>query len=576
MAVYKVKDPLSSAEESALAKYSPFLAHLLHTRGLTTATEADEFLNPSYETHLHDPYLLPDMEKAVLRILSAVAKKERIAVWSDYDCDGIPGGALLHDFFKKIGADFLNYIPHRHEEGYGMNEKGVEELSAQGVTLIITVDCGITDHSPVARARELGVDTIVTDHHLPRKTGENADDLPGAFAVINPKRADSAYPFDGLCGGGLAFKLVQGILLRNRLGVNEGWEKWLLDMAGLSTLADMVPLRGENRAIAHFGLRVLRKSPRKGLQKLLAKARVKQRELTEDDVTFMIAPRINAASRMDAPHVAFEALTSTDDERGSAAAEHLHKINDQRKGVVAAVVKEVRGRLEIEGSVREVIVMGNSKWRPGLLGLVANILMEEYERPVFLWGREGLPAQAGGISLKGSCRSDGSVNVVKLMTEVKHLFVDFGGHTYSGGFSLSEEYAPSFEEEIMEAYRRLRNPSPAEEIFVDKKLTLSDVTWDTYRAVNSLAPFGEGNPKPTFLFERVVVSGVRRFGSDDAHFEMTFLKEDGGEVPAISFFVEREGFKIPLVGETINLIGSLERSTFGRAPTLRLRIVDVF
>lgn len=570
MAVYKVKDPLSSAEESALAKYSPLLAHLLHGRGLTTAAEADEFLNPSYDAHLHDPFLLPDMEKAVERILSAVAKKEHIAVWSDYDCDGIPGGALLHDFFKKIRADFLNYIPHRHEEGYGMNEKGVEELSAKGVTLIITVDCGITDHSSVARARELGIDTIVTDHHLPRKTSESADDLPGAFAVINPKRADSAYPFDGLCGGGLAFKLVQGVLLRNRLGVTLGWEKWLLDMAGLSTLADMVPLRGENRALAHFGLRVLRKSPRKGLHKLLAKARVKQRELTEDDVTFMIAPRINAASRMDAPERAFEVLTSDNEEEALAAAEHLHKINDQRKGVVAATVKEVRGRLEVAGSVREVIVMGNSKWRPGLLGLVANTLMEEYERPVFLWGREG------GVFLKGSCRSDGSVNVVELMTEVKHLFIDFGGHTYSGGFSLNDEQIPSFEEEIVEAYKGLRNSAREEEIFVDKKLTLSDVTWDTYAAVNSLAPFGEGNPKPTFLLERVVVSGVRRFGSDSAHLEIALLKEDGGVIPAISFFVEREGFKIPLVGETINLIGSLERSTFGRAPTLRLRIVDVF
>ncbi len=243
--VLREKTPPSVHEE--LGAYPELVRDLLHGRGVSTQEEAAAFLVPSYERDSHDPYLLPDMEKGVERILRGIANNERIAVWSDYDCDGIPGGAMLYDFFKLIGYEnFTNYIPHRHAEGYGINAGGLEKLKEEGVSLVISVDSGITDHAAIARGNELGLDIVVTDHHLPSTT------LPQAYAVINPKRADNTYPFDGLSGTGVAWKLVQGILAKNRFGVAQGKEKWLLDLVALATVADMMPLIGENRALVHF------------------------------------------------------------------------------------------------------------------------------------------------------------------------------------------------------------------------------------------------------------------------------------------------------------------------------------
>src|SRR3989344_2112200 len=339
-----VRDSLIPQEAlSRLLRYPLLLRQLLLARGITTDEEAEIFLNPDYERDLHDPFLMKDMERAVARILGAMRAGEKIAVWSDYDCDGIPGGVLLHDFFKKVGyANFVNYIPHRHEEGYGLNREAVEELAAGGATLMLTVDCGTSDAESIARAGELGVDVIVTDHHLPHQDSAGAEALPPAYAFLNPHREGETYPFADLCGAGVAFKLVQGLIARGNFNLPAGWGKWLLDMAGLATLADRVPLCGENRALAHFGLVVLRKSPRLGLQKLFRLMRVNQRELTEDDVGFMLVPRLNAASRMDVPMDAFRLLTTDNETTADEFARHLTRLNDERKGVVASMVKDIR------------------------------------------------------------------------------------------------------------------------------------------------------------------------------------------------------------------------------------------
>lgn len=555
--------PASVAEE--LNFLNSFTQKLLHHRGISTRAEAEAFLNPSYEAHLHDPYLLPDMEKAVERILQALTRKEKIAIWSDYDCDGIPAGALLYDFFKKIDYPlFQNYIPHRHTEGYGMNTDGITKLHEDGVTLIITADVGIVDHEPVKYANSLGIDVVVTDHHLPSET------LPPAYAVINVKRADNTYPFDGLCGAGTAFKLVQALIQKGTFKLPVGWEKWLLDMAALATVADMMPLRGENRAIVHFGLKVLRKSPRVGLQKLCRLMRTDQRTLNEDDIGFMIAPRINAASRMDHPVDAFKLLTTRDEVEAGILAEYLNKINDERKGVVASVVKDVKRRVSQLGE-REVIVLGNPEWRPALLGLVANSLVEEYQRPVFLWGREG------SLTLKGSCRSDGSVNVVELMGEAREVLIEFGGHKFSGGFSLETEKAHLLENVLITAYKKMRiNDEVIEQTFLDGELSLDEVTFETYREIEALSPFGEGNPKPIFLFRDLIVEKIRQFGKRNEHLSLDFAREGGAPISAIAFFATPDAYqKKALEGEKISLVAHLEKSNFKRTPELRLRIVDI-
>jgi single-stranded-DNA-specific exonuclease len=328
--MFSLHEPIDIQLRDELKEYDDLTAALLARRGVTSKEDAAVFLSPSYDEHIGDPMLLLNMPKAAERISRALASGERITVWSDYDCDGIPGGVVLHDFLKKARANFTNYIPHRHLEGYGVNIPGVEKLAEEGTTLIITVDSGITDIAPIARAKELGIDVILTDHHLPVRGGVDGTEqqLPPAFAVINPKQDGETYPFREFCGGGLAWKLSCAVLAHGFPGrehIPEGWEKWLLDMAGLSTIADMVPLTGENRVIAKYGLMVMRKSPRMGLQKLLKNARVNQRFITEEDVGFMIAPRVNAASRMGNPRDAFELFTTEDEVRADALAKELEK-----------------------------------------------------------------------------------------------------------------------------------------------------------------------------------------------------------------------------------------------------------
>src|SRR3989338_7987671 len=355
--MFPLHDPLHETLREELAPYDDLTAALLVRRGITTKEAAETFLNPSYDLHLHDPLLMTDMEKAARRLAAAIQSKERIAVWSDYDCDGIPGAVVLHDFLKKARTNFENHIPHRHDDGYGMNTDGIEKLAESGVTLVVTVDSGITDVEPIARANELGMNVIVTDHHLP---GEK---LPPAYAVVNPNaREDETYPFKGLCGAGIAWKLVCATLavapeLREK--VPEGWEKWLLDMVGLATIADMVPLIGENRVLASYGLLVMRKSPRLGLAQLCSVARITQRFITEEDVGFMIAPRVNAASRMGDAYDALRLFTTHDEAEAERLARLLETANRQRKAAAGAITRAVHTRIKERGEMRGVIVLGD-------------------------------------------------------------------------------------------------------------------------------------------------------------------------------------------------------------------------
>lgn len=555
--------------QKKLEAYSELTRKLLFNRGIATVEEAEVFLNPDYERDIHDPFLILGMDRAAERILSAIKDREKIVIYGDYDCDGIPGSVVLHDLFKGIGyKHFENYIPHRHEEGYGVHTHAIEQFAKDGVKLVITVDCGITDVAAVARAAELGIDVIVTDHHLPQET------LPPAYVILNSKQKEDTYPDDMLCGAGVAWKLSCALLTRGReqkmFDITSGWEKWLLDMAGLSTIADMVPLRKENRAIAHFGLKVLRKSPRPGLAHLLRKAGVSQVHITEDDVGFMIAPRINAASRMGVPIDAFRLLAASDETEAGRLSDHLHRINNERKSTVALIVKEIKKTLS-ERDIREVIVIGNPKWRVGVLGIVANNIMEEFGCPVFIWGREG------SEHIKGSCRSDGSVNVVEMMSSVSEdMFLGAGGHELSGGFSISHEKIHLLEDELIQAFHKVKKEKEERAVCIDAILPLNAVNWKTYKEIERLAPFGVGNAKPVFLFEDVEIEEVKTFGKENDHLRLALRDDNGKSVSAIGFFVSVDAFGTTLeVGKKIRLIASFEKSVFRGTVELRLRIVDV-
>ncbi len=571
--MFPLHEPLTEPLRTALAEYDDLTAALLARRGIVDRDGARRFLDPSYDRDLHDPLMMTDMPKAARRMADAIAHGERIAVWSDYDCDGIPGGVLLHDFLAKAGADFENYIPHRHFEGYGVNMLGIETLAKRGTKLIITVDSGITDVAAIARAKALGIDVIVTDHHLP------GDALPDAFAIVNPNaRPDERYPFKGLCGAGVAWKLACATLaiepsLRGRIPV--GWEKWLLDMAGLATIADMVPLADENRAIAAYGLLVMRKSPRLGLQKLLRMMRVEQRTLTEGDVAFMLAPRVNAASRMGEPRDAFRLFVTGDETEAENLARTLEKHNRERKAHAGAITRAAREKLKRKESLGAVIVLGDPAWRPALLGLVANGIADEYERPVFLWGREG------GGALKGSVRSTAAVHALELMQAAQHAFVDFGGHAASGGFTVKDEMVFDLERHLNEAFAALpeQTGSDAAALHADAELALHEISPGLLRKLERLAPFGEANPKPVFLIRDAHLDSIARFGKGAEHVKAALRSpETGVSHEAIAFFAKgRTAHAADRTepGTRASVLVQLERNTFSRKNPVRLRLLDL-
>jgi single-stranded-DNA-specific exonuclease len=571
MKKYALRDSIPKDIDESLKAHHSLVRALLYARGISDVESSLQFLSPDYEKDLHDPYLLKDMDKVVKRILGAIAEDEKIGIYSDYDADGIPGAVVLHDFFKKIGYNnFVNYIPLRNEEGFGLNNEAITNLNDQGVKILITIDCGITDVEQVNTANKFGIDVIITDHHIPGKK------LPKAFAIINPKQKGCEYPEKMLCGAGVIFKVIQALINSKKIEWKDGQEKWLLDMVGLATLSDMVPLVGENRVLSFYGMKVLQKSSRVGLQKLFSLLKINQNTVTEDDVAFMITPRINAASRMGVPHDAFALLSTTDEVEAGMLAEHLNNKNDERKGVVGSMVKEIKKKIaDRDDQMKHVLVFGNPEWKPSLLGLVANSFSDEHNRPVFFWGREG---SNGSTIIRGSCRAGGDTDVVCLMEKVKDVFVDFGGHKGAGGFSVLQENIHTLEDKLNEAFLELmKEQKITEDTLVDKKLSLDDVSWNTYSLVEKFAPFGFENPKPLFLFENVQISGVKLFGKEQNHLELKFKNSKGTDVTAIAFFQTGEKFAVPIeVGSTINMVATLEKSQFRNFPELRLRIVDIF
>jgi single-stranded-DNA-specific exonuclease len=444
------------------------LEQLLIIRGYSDKDLRENFLHPKYQD-LFDPYLMHDMEKAVSRLFLAFERKEKICIYSDYDADGIPGAVILHDLFKKIGySNFCNYIPHRHDEGYGVHKASLEQLAGEGVTV------GITAVDEIAFGNSLGLEIIITDHHEPLEI------LPDAYAIVNPKLG--TYPDRMLCGSGVAFKLVQAMLHprptatpSERGGtIPVGWEKWLLDMAGLATLSDMVPLVNENRIIAYYGMKVLQKTPRPGLVALFQKSGINLNYLVEDDVVFSITPRLNAASRMAHPIDAFNTLAATDNRTAILAAEHLSKLNDERKKVVARIMKDVHkkvGARSTGGELKNILVIGDPAWPAGILGLIAGKVVEEYQITTFVWGSEG-------EVIKGSARGLGDISVVVLMQSAADLLVQFGGHEEAGGFTATRETIHLLEAAFEKNYHGTKHElsKQKKEITADLDLNLEDVT----------------------------------------------------------------------------------------------------
>lgn len=566
--------------------HTELLLDLLIKRGYDTPELQDRFLNPKYDLHTYDPFLLSDMRKSVERIFTAILNYEKICVYHDYDADGIPGAVVMHDFFKQIGYDnVMFYVPHRHTEGYGLHRDALDKIKEQGATLMITVDLGITAHSEVLYATELGIEVIVTDHHEPLET------VPEAYAIVNPKIAVNgvAYPDTMICGCATAFKLVQGMLavlhrtqetdididtLLAKVSVPKvGWEKWLLDMVGIATLSDMVPLVNENRVLATYGLHVLRKTRRPGLIAMYQSMRIYQANITGDDIVFSITPRLNAASRMAHPEIAFQLLTTDSFHTATEITKQLSKLNDERKLEVARAVKQVHKKLAGRTDLPNILVVGEPEWSPGVLGLIASKIVEEYDRTVFVWCIEG-------DMVKGSCRARNGDHVVDLMNEVSDQFVQYGGHEGAGGFAMQKDKIHFLEDLLNKAGEKIFTHHDGSElirenVIHDLAISVNDITRDLHKALTALSPFGLGNKSPIFLLSQVTPISISTFGKGKEHLEMTF-QNGTTTVRAIQFFAKPERYKLDLENPcAIDVYGHVEYSVFMGKGELRLRILDI-
>ena len=523
---------------------------LLHYRNIK--------LLPDYEKDLFDPFRILNMDKAVDRILKAIKNNERIIIFGDYDADGVCASVIFHDFFKKIGFEnFHVHIPDRHLDGYGLTPESIDEFSKQDAKLIITLDCGVTDCDEIKKANNLGIDVVVVDHHLAPKK------LPNALAIVDPKQKKDKYLFKDLCGAGVTFKVVQALIKKSEIA--PGWEKWLLDLVAVATIADMVPLTGENRTLVFYGLQVLRKSRRPGLVSFCQRLGINLANIIEDDIGFMIAPRINVASRMEHANTSFELLTTESPEEADWLTGRIELLNKERKNIVEAMLQEIDKKINKE-SIPSVIVMGEINWNPGVLGLVATRLVEKYNRPAFLWGKERAK------EIKGACRSDGTINITDLMAALpKDILLDFGGHAFAGGFSVKEEKIGDLEKEILNAYKKISKQKNEKEILnIDKEISLDEINWEFYSVIEKFQPFGVGNPKPVFLFSNIEIKNIKKFGNDGLHLQLDFEK-----ISAIGFFIANAEKYDLKKGQKIDLVATLEKSTYRNSLELRLRIIDV-
>jgi single-stranded-DNA-specific exonuclease len=557
-----LKRQLTDSERKSLEHYTDIEAHLLFHRGIDTHDKASMFLNPQYDIHPHPAELLKDIDKAVTRVQKAMQEGETICIYSDYDADGIPGAVIMSDTFEQLGYEnFFVYIPHRNREGFGLNTNALKSIKDKGASLIITIDCASANVSEVEYANSLGMDIIITDHH------EVPDVLPNAYAIINPKQKDCEYPEKMLCGSGVIFKFVQHLLKKIDHTIHTGWEKWLLDMVGIATVSDMVPLVGENRIFAYYGLEVLKKTRRPGLLKLFTLRNIHQKTISEDDIGFLITPQINAASRMGEPILAFNLLKSKTEEEASVFARELMSINNKRKTEVAKIVKEINKHIKDKGHNLPVIACGNPNWQPSLMGLVCSKIAEEHCKPVFLWGR------GDGTELKGSCRTWGDISVYDLLQKLgDNFFIQYGGHEAAGGFVIHSDKVAFLEQTLAS---HLDDFLEKDKTYIcDAQITIDEIDTKLIQSVQKLAPYGMSNTKPLFSIHGVVV-GFRNFGSTQNHFEISFKKKTGETIRAISFFKTDESYKKIEVGEQVTVIGHVEQNFFAGRHTIQIKLVDV-
>jgi single-stranded-DNA-specific exonuclease len=555
--VWKLR-PQPDAAELAASTYSPLLTTLLHQRGLSTGDAVDRFLTADYRRGLHDPFALRDMPQAAARVAEAIDREELIGVYGDFDADGITAVTLLVQAIGAMGGRIRPYVPHRVREGYGLNHVAIETLARDGVRLLITVDCGISNVDEVAEAARLGLDVIVTDHHNPPET------LPAALAVVNPRRPDCGYPFKGLVGVGVAFKLVQALIrLRGLHGTLRGRD--LLDVVALGTVADMGPLVDENRVLVKAGLEALNSTQRPGLTALLRSAGLTAGRVDSSAVGFSLAPRLNAAGRLTDAERAYRLLLTDDAGEADLLAAELSETNRERQQLTTTVQLAAEAQIRSgQLSNRRILVLADEQFAAGVVGLVAARLVEEYGRPAVVIER-------GAELAKGSARSVPGYSIIDALRAQQELFERYGGHPAAAGFTIRSERIPLLAERLEAAVAHLTPADLAPALQIDAEVPLTAIDWPLQQDIARLEPFGAGNPQPLLLFRAVTAQNIGT--SRDGATLRAQLRSAGTVIDAV-------GFRLGHLAEalrsapTIDLVGELSVNEWNGRRQLQLFIRD--
>lgn len=553
--------------EAELAKdlnISEHMAHLLMNRGIDDTTKASKFLAPSQED-MHDPFLFDGMDRAIARIDRAVENREPILIYGDYDVDGISGAAVLYSFFKRAGARIDYYIPKRLDEGYGLNVDAVEKAAHNGVKLLITVDCGIGAVAEVERATELGIDVIITDHHEP------SEEIPRCISVIDPKLKTTNYPFPSLAGVGVGFKLCQAFW-RYKECPNGNDPNDYLDMVALGTIADVVPLMDENRVIVKYGLEKVNKRLRPGINALIEVCGLRDRQVTTGNVSFVIAPKINAAGRLGDPSVGVELLLSEKKEKAEELAVRLNEENLRRQQIESVILKEAVVPLKTMNPTEvKSIVLDSYNWHTGVIGIAASKITELTYRPTVLIALED------GVG-KGSGRSIPGFNLHAALTSCSDLLLSFGGHEQAAGLSILEENVPKLRERLnVIAGDMLCDEDFKAKLKIDEQLKMDDITDRFVEELALLEPYGLGNPTPVFATRGLAVASHRYVGVESNHLKLK-LESEGRIIDAIGF---RMGSKNSAVSDTlfdtgkVDVAYSLEFNTWGKNRSIEMNLKDI-
>ena len=533
-----------------------FLAMLMNIRGLDDAAHLREFLGEGEP--LSDPFLLKDMDKAAARITRAVDNMEKIAVYGDYDADGVTSTAMLYSYLETRGADVIFYIPQREGEGYGMNMGAVEYLKEQGVSLIVTVDNGISSVQEVARANELGIDVVVTDHHRPQEI------LPDAVAVVDAYRPDDTSPYKHFSGVGIAFKLLMA--LEDGAGDVEDLLEAYSDLAAIGTIGDIVPLTGENRTLIRAGLERLSQSDRPGVQALLENAGIAGKALTSTNVAFTLVPRINATGRMGAPERAVRLLISGYEEEAEVLSEEICADNEERRRVEAEIAEAAFADIEAKGYMKDrVVVVDGENWHHGVIGIVASRVTERCGKPCMIISR-------GETEAKGSGRSIEGFSLFEAICACGDLLIKFGGHPMAAGITLKSENIEAFRKRINQYAAEHFPQMPTQTVTLDCKLNPAALSVSMAQSLTQLEPFGNGNPRPVFGLFNMELSNVTPVGGG-GHLRLT-LEKNGAVITAMRFNTKPE--ELPYhIGDKIDLAVQLEAREFRGQPSLTVIVRDM-